>query len=85
MQEYQVTGEKRTGPADTRLKGKNGDSHFIFLFAFASTEIRCEREVWAYTTISFISDMGGALSLFIGVSFLSVWDFLDYFLVRFRN
>ena len=60
-------------------------SHFVFLFTLASTQMRSEREVLAYNAISLIADLGGALSLFIGVSFLSVWDFLDYFLVRFRN
>ena len=48
------------------------------MYAFTSTKIRSEKEVWAYDTISFIADLGGALSLFVGVSFLSVWDCFDY-------
>ena len=42
------------------------------------TEGKLEKEVWAYSTISFIADLGGALSLFVGVSFLSAWDCLDF-------
>ena len=47
---------------------------FIFGYNFASTDVRSETEAWAYPIISFIADMGGALSLFVGVSFLSFWD-----------
>ena len=59
--------------------------NFLLLYAFASTDIRVEREVWAVTTISFISELGGALSLFVGVSFLSVWDLQDYFCARYQD
>ena len=60
-------------------------SHFTFIYGFASTEIRVETEVWAYPTISFIADLGGSLGLFVGVSFLSAWDFLEYLFLRFRS
>ena len=59
-------------------------SHFTFIYGFASTEIRVETEVWGYPTISFIADLGGSLGLFVGVSFLSAWDFLEYLFLRFR-
>ena len=60
-------------------------SHFSILYSFASTDVRVEREVWAYPTISFIADLGGALSLFLGVSFLSTWDLLDYICSRYQQ
>ena len=60
-------------------------SHFVLLFSLASTEIPAEREVWAYTTISLIADLGGALSLFVGVSALSVWDCFEYILQRYKQ
>ena len=57
---------------------KRFERNFLFIKNFDSTEGRLEKEVWAYTAISFIAEMGGALGLFIGVSFLSVWDFWEY-------
>ena len=59
-------------------------SHFSILYSFASTDVRVEREVWAISVISFISELGGALSLFLGVSFLSAWDLLDYCRTRYQ-
>ena len=53
-------------------------NNFAFLTNIVNTEFRLEKEVWAYEPISFIGDMGGSLGLFIGVSFLSVWDFGEY-------
>ena len=35
-----------------------------------------ETEVWSYSIISSISEMVGVLGLFVGFSFLSVWDCL---------
>ena len=94
-----VPGKPQSGRSNT-FKGKfrdryNGEysvnkslspfSHFTFIYGFASTEIRVETEVWAFPTISFIADLGGSLSLFIGVSFLSAWDCLEYFVIRFKH
>ena len=56
--------------------------YFMFTNSFDSTEGRLEKEVWAYPVISFIAEMGGSLGLFIGVSFLSVWDFLEFIFDR---
>ena len=64
-------------------KGEYGDSHFVFMMRFASTKIRTEKEVWAYRTISFLADQGGSISLFVGISLLSVWDSLEYFVTRY--
>ena len=49
------------------------------------TEGKLEKEVWAYSTISFIAEMGGALGLFIGVSFLSVWDFGEFIFDKYKQ
>ena len=51
------------------------ESTLTLIVSFDYTEARLRREVWAYPAISFIAEMGGSLGLFIGVSFLSVWDF----------
>ena len=58
--------------------GKRMERNFLFINSFDSTEGRLEKEVWAYPFISFIAEMGGSLGIFIGVSFLSVWDFWEY-------
>ena len=57
----------------------------MFLYNFASTTVRVETEVWAYSTISFIAEMGGALGLFVGFSFLSVWDFLAFVFGKYKH
>ena len=40
----------------------------------AKNEIIEETEVMAYGLVSFVAEFGGALGLFLGFSFLSVWD-----------
>ena len=65
--------------------GKKFSKNFLFINSFDYTEARQEKEVWAYPVISFIAEMGGSLGLFIGVSFLSVWDFLEFIFDRYRQ
>ena len=59
--------------------------HEIVNVWFESPEVKVEREVWAYPTISFIADLGGALSLFVGVSLLSAWDCLEYLIRKYKQ
>ena len=47
-------------------------------FKFASTEVKVEKEVYAYPVISFIGELGGSLGLFIGFSFLTILDCFDF-------
>ena len=63
--------------------GGVGDS-FAFVYSFATTKMRVETEVWAFSDISFICDLGGSFSLFVGFSFLSVWDCFDLML-KYKN
>ena len=62
----------------------NGDL-FKFFYTFASTNVMVETEVWAFSTISFIAEMGGSLGLFVGFSFLSVWDWLAFLVEKYKN
>ena len=48
----------------------------------ASTELRIEKEAYVYPAISFIGELGGSLGLFLGISFLTIFDILDM-LVKF--
>ena len=52
---------------------------------FESTDNRLEKEVFAYTAITFISETGGSLGLFLGFSFLSIWDFWEYILEKYKQ
>ena len=65
--------------------GNKFRKNFLFINSFDYTEARQEKEVWAYPVISFIAEMGGSLGLFISVSFLSVWDLLEFIFVRYRQ
>ena len=60
-------------------------SNFLFGFSTAASKVRSEREIWAYPTISFIADLGGSLSLFVGVSLLSLWDCFNYLINRYKG
>lgn len=44
----------------------------------ASSEVTTRRENFVYPLISFISEVGGALGLFLSFSFLSVWDLIQF-------
>ena len=65
--------------------GKQMEKYFLFMNSFDDTEVRLEKEVWPYPAISFIAEMGGALGLFIGVSFLSVWDFWEFVFDKYKQ
>ena len=60
-------------------------NNFLLITSFDYTEARLEKETWAYTAISFISEMGGALGLFIGFSFLSFWDLGEFILDKYKQ
>ena len=47
-----------------------------YMFGFSSTRITVKEEVYLYPLISFISEVGGSLGLFLGVSFLGIWDII---------
>ena len=52
---------------------------------FVSTDIRMEKEVEIYPLISFISELGGSLGLFVGFSFLTFWDCFDYMFAKYKD
>ena len=42
--------------------------------AFTDNKLLIEEEIESYSLISLVSDIGGALGLFLGFSFVMVWD-----------
>ena len=44
---------------------------------FAKTEMVEDKEAYVYGFVSFVSEFGGSLGLFLGFSFLMVWEFIE--------
>ena len=59
------------------------------IFNLATAEIQVKKEILIYDGLSFISELGGAAGLFLGFSFLGLWDIVDWILTKtqkiFRN
>ena len=84
FQEYKKAGDPSSGPSRIIFRGYRS-SNFILFYTFATTDIRVETEAWAFSTISFIAELGGALSLFVGVSFLSLWDCAEFIVEKYKT
>ena len=72
--EYKIVDMKEN------IKGNN-----LFGFALGSTNILVEREVYAYPWVSLLAEFGGALGLFLGFSFVMVWDVFDWMMKIFSR
>ena len=59
-------------------------SLFMLGYNYVSTDIRYEKEAWVYPAVSFIAELGGSLGLFVGFSFLTFWDCLDFLLAKYN-
>ena len=57
------------------LPMKNSSSLFLRM---AESRISFKKELWVYDEISLVSEIGGALGLFVGFSFLNVADLVSY-------
>ena len=58
---------------------------FGLTLGFAKAEIMEEEEVYVYGFVSFVSEFGGSLGLFLGFSFLMVWELLEpFFFIAFK-
>ena len=53
------------------------ENAYGFQLGFARTDAVEEREGFVYEMISFVSEFGGALGLFLGFSFLDIWTIMD--------
>ena len=52
--------------------------YFCSSFKIASTIKKIEKETLMYPEMSFISEIGGGLGLFIGFSFLTIMDVFEF-------
>ena len=56
---------------DTKVKIKGNG---LFGFILASTDILVKTEAYTYPWVSLLAEFGGALGLFLGFSFIMLWD-----------
>jgi len=49
-------------------------NHIWIGFTPAYLGIKVEREIQAYPWTSLVADFGGTFSLFLGISFMTLWD-----------
>ena len=54
-------------------------------FLIAKNEIVEETEVLAYGFTSFLAEFGGALGLFLGFSFYSIWELTEPLIVKMKK
>ena len=72
--EYKLVGSERISVGQ----------HGIF-FRFADRQVVIEKEMTSYSVLSFLSDIGGSLGMFLGFSFLMVWDGVEAVLITIRQ
>ena len=53
--------------------------------SYSTTEVVVEEEQWVYPPVSFLAEFGGALGMFLGVSFMLVWDCFTVLFRRINN
>ncbi|XP_023345069.1 uncharacterized protein LOC111714239 [Eurytemora carolleeae] len=73
--EYKIVGDKQSFifPDPTS---------FMIGFNFVSTSYQILKEEPLYPLDSFVGEFGGAFGLFLGASFLSFWDLLEYLVTK---
>ena len=49
-----------------------------FAYNLAASEVEVHEEVYKYPLMSYIAEFGGSLGLFLGASFLSAWDLVEW-------
>ena len=46
------------------------------MFSFSSNSVTVKEEAYIYPLPSFVAEVGGSLGLFLGFSFLGIWDWV---------
>ena len=47
-----------------------------FMLSFSSNSVTVKEEAFIYPLPSFVAEVGGSLGLFLGFSFLGIWDWV---------
>ena len=66
----------RVGTPMTQKYGDNG--LVVFSLTLVTTDVKVETEALVYNFGTLVSNFGGTLGLFLGFSFLTIWDFVSY-------
>lgn len=78
--EYKMVGSEKYN-IEYELEGmeqaKNVFQHNIYFYA--TEEITILKELRSYSGLSLLADIGGSLGMFLGFSFLSLWDLVEAF------
>ena len=54
-------------------------------FEFADGKVMIEKELTSYSGLSLLVDIGGSLGMFLGFSFLMVWDGVEAVMMKIRQ
>ena len=57
----------------------------MFLISFSTNVLTVLEEQYVYPMDSFIAEFGGALGLFLGFSFMMVWDLIQFVLASVKK
>jgi len=57
----------------------------MFLISFSTNVLTLLEEQYVYPMDSFIAEVGGALGLFLGFSFMIVWDLIQFVLASVKK
>ena len=56
----------------------SGEGQASFSISFSTNVVRVQEEQYVYPVDSFIAEFGGALGLFLGFSFIMIWDVVQF-------
>ena len=62
-----------------------GEDQALFSLSFSTNVLTVREEEYVYPLDSFIAEFGGALGLFLGFSFLTIWDLMQFGVESFKN
>ena len=76
--------EYKLGDQD-KWDSKAYSNNKLFKLKFTDNKIIIEKEIESYSFVSLVSDIGGALGLFLGFSFVMVWDEAEALIRKIKN
>ena len=57
----------------------------FFIHLFPDDDILIKKEVESYSGVSLLADIGGSLGMFLGFSFITLWDVFGSFLHKLKQ